>query len=196
MLVTRKNDNVIIASGSDIDLNESGMRIGKKIDRGINTSNAVLYSIDISPNHEPNHSKYSEPEGFSYTVDGEAAVLLGKKEKALEKIAELILLKRDLGVEINGKFIYTDGTAREMLSGEYNAGAGDVQFKSRSGPRVSMTRAEFNSFYLAFHSYIKGVEARGFALDELVEGAVSISGLDSIDIYSGWPSTVITISEP
>lgn len=95
--------------------------------------------------------------------------------------------QRDSGTTINGVVIHTDTQARSLLLGEKMAGTGDVNFYSREGVLINMTRAEFDAFYVEFHNYLKAVEENAASLIAQIDAATTMAEIVAIDVAAGWP---------
>ena len=124
-------------------------------------------------------------------IDGGEMLRPGTLDKfKTNKVSAVVALKdekRDGGFTYGGVFIETDTQARSLLLGEKMAGTGDVNFYSRNGTLVSMTRAEFDTFYSAFHAFLKAVEENAASLIASIQVAATKAEIQAIDIESGWP---------
>jgi len=116
-----------------------------------------------------------------------AEQITSRKDDMRKEVAAKKDKLRDSGTTINGVFIHTDTQARSLLLGEKMAGTGDVNFYSREGVLINMTRAEFDAFYVEFQNYLKAVEENAASLIAQINAATTMAEIVAVDLDSGWP---------
>lgn len=151
------------------------------------TTATIVEGVTLPSGFKPNEWLYVDGSfveaGDLYSDEQKEA----KRSVMRERVAAKKDDERDSGTTINGVFIHTDTQARSLLLGEKMAGTGDVNFYSREGVLINMTRAEFDAFYVEFHGYLKAVEENAAALIAQIDAATTMAEIVAVDVEAGWP---------
>ena len=190
-IVVQTEDNLVFASfpnTAKITITEKCVETPDYRIGHLNETNAIIVEgITLPSGYEDRRWLYIDGE-FSKPVELFTDEQKEEKRAVLrERVAAKKDEQRDSGTTINGVFIHTDTQARSLLLGEKIAGTGDINFYSRDGVLINMTRAEFDAFYVEFHGYLKAVEENAAALIAQIDAATTMAEIVAVDVEAGWP---------
>lgn len=190
-IVVQTQDNLVFASfpnTAKVTITESCVETPTYNIGHLNETNAIIVeSVTLPSGYEDRRWLYVDGEFSKPTELFTDEQKDAKRSVMRQQIAVKKDKLRDSGTTINGVFIHTDTQARSLLLGEKMAGTGDVNFYSREGVLINMTRAEFDAFYVEFHSYLKAVEENAAALIAQIDAATTMAEIIAVDVEAGWP---------